>query len=357
MPRPVTGYVYRERGGTVAIRWVEDGRRPRKGGFRTKTAAREWFNETVAPRLRRGGPSAEMTFAEFTELYLARWAPDRSPRTVETLRAWLVPATRTFGTFTLRELEGAADDIARWRATLPSEDRRFKSTRALRQVLAAAQRWGYVDRNPAVVMGRNTAPRREETRPLSPAEVEKILKELRPRDRAIVLFAVETGLRTHEWVALHRQDVDHAGPAVVVRRRFSGGRLVPYPKTDRSQRRVPLTPRAVEALEWLPPRIDTPILFPASGGGFVNLNNWRNRVWYPALTGAGLAKRGPYVCRHTFATNALRGGVPIYDLARLMGASVKVIDSTYGHMAHDSEAHLRRLLSEAGAAGLERENG
>jgi hypothetical protein len=37
--------------------------------------------------------------------------------------------------------------------------------------------------------------------------------------------------------------------------------------------------------------------------------------------------------------------VSIFQLARLMGTSVKMIDRTYGHLAHDSEDHLRELLS------------
>jgi integrase len=42
----------------------------------------------------------------------------------------------------------------------------------------------------------------------------------------------------------------------------------------------------------------------------------------------GVAKRGPYQLRHTFATEALAAGVSIFELARLMGCSVKVIDDT-----------------------------
>ena len=45
-----------------------------------------------------------------------------------------------------------------------------------------------------------------------------------------------------------------------------------------------------------------------------------------------------------FATEALAAGVSIFQLARVMGASVKVIDRTYGHLAHGSEDHLRGLL-------------
>lgn len=57
-----------------------------------------------------------------------------------------------------------------------------------------------------------------------------------------------------------------------------------------------------------------------------------------------ISRRGPYHLRHTFATEALAAGVSIFQLARLMGTSVKIIDRTYGHLAHDSEDHLRHLL-------------
>jgi len=131
-------------------------------------------------------------------------------------------------------------------------------------VLAAGVRWHYIGRNLAIEAGPNPQPRGEEVWPFTREELDAVALELTPRDAAIVIFGAETGLRTNEWTASERRDVDRINPAVAVARRFAEGKLTPYPKTQR--RRVPLTRRAVEGLELVPPRIDTPILFPGRQG-------------------------------------------------------------------------------------------
>lgn len=345
MPRMTRGSTYPTRNG-VAIRWPEDGERRHQDGFANDREARIWFDGNVAPRLRRGLPSAEITFEAFCLEYLARWEPP-AQRTKDTLKEWLAPARAKFGTWRLRELEGAARDVAKWRVPF-TEHQRYKYTRAVRQVLSAAIDWGYIDRNPAVLCGPNPQPRTEEVWPLTVDEVDAIAEELAPRDAAIVVFAAETGLRTNEWTATERRDIDRRDPAVAVVRRFAEGVLTPYPKTGR--RRVPLTPRGEEALELLSPRLDTPVLFPGDKGGHLSLNNWRNRIWYPALEAAGVSQRGPYQLRHTFASEALANDVSVLQLAKLMGTSSAMIDRHYGHLTRDSEDMLRARLSRRRSA-------
>lgn len=339
------GSVYPTRDG-YGIRWRESGQRQFRSGFRTKTEARRWFREEVAPRLDRGGPSAAITFDDFCDLFLLRHAATVSPRTIATLRERLAPARVNFGDWTLAELEGAADDVAGWRATVP-ESSRYRLTLALRQCLRAAVRWGYIARNPAVDAGANPEPRADELRPFTREQIDNLAVELEGAYGALVVFAAETGLRTNEWTATERRDVDRRAGVVLVQRRFSDGVLTPYPKTQR--RGVPLTDRALEAIECIPPRLDSPLLFPAPRGGYLDLDNWRLRDWYPALDAAGIERRGPYNLRHTFATEALAAGVSIFELSRLMGASVKVIDRTYGHLAVDTAEVIRARLNARSA--------
>ena len=253
---------------------------------------------------------------------------------------------------TLRQLEGAAGDVAKWRAELPAPSR-YRLTSALRQALGAAVRWDYVSRNPAVEAGRNPQPRPEELRPFEPEQINALVEELGNAFGPIPVVAAETGLRPEEWIALERRDIDRSNPALTVQRKFANRVLTPYPKTHRSRRRVPLTARAFAALEALPPRLDTMLLFPSAKGGYIGLDTWRSREWYPALAAAGIEQRGPYCLRHTFATEALAAGVSIFELARLMGTSVAMIDRTYGHLARDSEESIRtRLEARANRSGV-----
>lgn len=339
------GSVFATSGG-YGIRWNEDGRRPQKTGFRTRTDAHRWFAENVAPRLREGVPSADITYGDFCDLFLDRHGPTVAKSTKDTLEERLVASRERFGSWPLRELEGASADIAAWRAELP-ESKRYRLTGAMRQALGAAVRWRYMTRNPAADAGRNPQPRAKELRPFDPEQIEALALEIGALYGPLVIVAAETGLRPEEWIALERRDLD-AG-AVLVQRKFANGVLTPYTKTHRSRRRVPLTSRALAALASLPPRLDTLLVFPAAEGGYIGLDTWRTREWYPALEAAGIDKRGPYALRHTFASEALAGGVSSFELSRLMGTSTAMIDRHYGHLVRDSEESIRARLDARGA--------
>jgi integrase len=118
---------------------------------------------------------------------------------------------------------------------------------------------------------------------------------------------------------------------------------------------VPITTRAIEALDVIPRRLNSRLIFPTARGGYIDLENWRRRDWRPALEAAGVPRRRVYDLRHTFATHALAAGLSIFELARYMGTSVRVIDQTYGHLAHGSEAEARRRMDVWASIGRGRE--
>jgi integrase len=103
-----------------------------------------------------------------------------------------------------------------------------------------------------------------------------------------------------------------------VRRAFANGRLK-QTKTRLSNRAVPLQAKALEALDQL--RLsENPILFPNTRGGRIDFRSFDRRHWKPAQQRAGIEPlRGLYDLRHTYATFALRAGVPVFGGLPLHG--------------------------------------
>jgi len=96
-----------------------------------------------------------------------------------------------------------------------------------------------------------------------------------------------TGLRPEEWAALERRDLDRRTGILSVRRTVSDGVVVELAKTNASRRQVPLSRRASAALDLRPPRLDTPLVFPALEGGLLDLYNFRRREWGIAVKASG----------------------------------------------------------------------
>jgi integrase len=336
MPALQRGHARRLPSGKWQLRYYDnDGERRTGGVFPSKTAAMRHYRNVIEPQLDAGDGvvAPPRTFEELAAVFVARFRTVRSPRTVRSMEERLARPLKAYGATPLTDLERMGGTLADFRATLPPRYA-HDVMRALRQVFAAAVAWGYMGRNPAVLAGANPEPPPREIRVYTLPELDALEAELGEVYGPIVPFVAATGLRPQEWIGLGRADVVRARRVVHVH----------GTKTRGSVREVPLSVRALAALDRLPLRV-TRILFATEEGGRIDLYNFRRSVWRPAVDAAGIAEPARiYDLRSTFASNALAANITVFELAKIMGTSVRMIEKHYGALIGGAHAGIAGRL-------------
>ncbi len=285
--------------------------------------------------------------SEILEAFLAALAAGgASPKTIKAYRAAITDFLSYIGGKPLREVSDS--DVAAWIYDRLSngvkrprtKKRDFFEERRERQVtmhyytlfLRGFFEWlGLGVRVPVVKKPRNTR-----VEALRPEEVERLVAAARdPLDLLIVALLFETGLRAQEAVSLRLRDIDPARREIRVRNaKYGEERTVYYGA---------LTQQALEA--WL---ARNPGLGPDD-----NLLGISYSALYKRLK--TLAKRAgidprkvrPHVLRHTFATEALRRGIPLPAVQRLLGHHDIKVTQIYLHLLDED---IRTAYQRAFAA-------
>jgi integrase len=183
----------------------------------------------------------------------------------------------------------------------------------------------------------------------TPDEVRAIIAHLSGRWRPVLLTAIFTGLRGSELRGLRWVDVDLKRNEIHVRQRADRWRAIGRPKSETSERTIPLLPMVANTLrEWklACPRGEQDLAFPNGAGRIEDHGNIVERGWIPTQIAAGVTDKrgrarypGLHALRHFYASWCINrkaaGGLELpakMVQARLGHANIGLTMDRYGHL-------------------------
>lgn len=217
----------------------------------------------------------------------------------------------------------------------------------LRKALNQAVKWQMLTQNPALHV-ETPKVERKERRVLSPDEAKAFIDVCRHQPNGLVLeFALLTGMRPEEFLAVKWEDLDFAAKTVKVRRalvRHKGRWSFLEPKTSRSRRTIVVPESLVHRLVihkekqtfqrlkaqnlWE----DNNLVFCGVFGTPLSIPNLTYRYFRPILEKAGLPQIRLYDLRHSHATLLLAADENPKVVAERLGHSTIVLTlDTYSH--------------------------
>jgi integrase len=352
------------------VRIYHHGHRTSEGPFGDEAEARAFADHLNGAHQAADGwqarPGAALPMDAMLRAWLAVHGALRSERTQATDRGRVDHLATFFGARDARTL--TETDARRFAAAIM--ERRSSSVAegclsTLRRVLNLAVRDGLLDRNPvpqlAAIM-RACAQRgaQEVHRPDAwtrdeVASLLQLAQKHEPHLYPALRFALETGARRGELLALRWEDIDWSRSRVHIRRAVRGPRGgTKAPKSGRG-RFTPLTSGVItmlgrqlteqrEARRWR--GLDEPEwVFPSPKGRPWAERNFA-RAWARLRERALARKVRPlplHATRHTFITWGLEAGVPTKRLSEWVGSSPAVLESNYTHEMPDAKIDLSWL--------------
>lgn len=208
----------------------------------------------------------------------------------------------------------------------------------IRTVMRRAEReWDWIDKAPHIRL--MPEPRARE-RVLTDEETIRLLSELPPHLRAVVCFALETGLRMREMLRLRWCDVDLQNhQSWVTSANAKNGRA----------RAVPLSDIAEEIIRAQIGRCETHVFsYEGKSMDRVNQNAWRQ-----ALKRANIEEFRFHDLRRTWATWQARSGTPLSALQAMGGWRTAQIVQRYAHLQPGHlQPYAERMSSTVGLGAI-----
>jgi integrase len=169
--------------------------------------------------------------------------------------------------------------------------------------------------------------------------------------RTLVELGMDVGLRPGELYGLHGHRVDWLRGQLTVVDVMTRQGLRQHPKSKKSHRTVPVPAGTLEGMAALMAgRPREALVFTAPGGGPVTDGHFRERVWCPAVAGAGVRRFPPRIMRHTAASWLVQDGVPLYDVQALLGHEDYATTMRYAHLAPDAHGKVTESWARRASA-------
>lgn len=347
---------------TVVEAWADEQEKAKKKGRfrdprRSRVTLTEWHAEWLKVRV----------VADLTEA-----------REDSTWRTWVEPE---WGAWTLEELQASRGKIKEWIKVLVGDPNVGTATihniaKLLGKMLADAVDDDRMDTNPAVRLDVPTAP-------LKPPffwthnEAAAIVEATAAPYHILVDFDMHVGPRIEELAGLLVDCLDLRLGLMHIVRVAVDKKLRDYPKTTKSYRTVPIPDHLVDPLgrQIHGKPADAPV-FTAPRGGLMDDNNFRNRIFNPALRKARMCdcellddqgepalcdvqqhkvRRGsPNDMRHTAASWLVMAGVDLYRVQDLLGHEKYSTTQRYAHLDPSKHDAAKQVWGTGGLTAARR---
>lgn len=205
----------------------------------------------------------------------------------------------------------------------------------LKTTFSLAVRNGKVEKNPVKVV-RLLSKNNSRVRYLTEDEEALLMAALPSHMKEVVRFAIYTGLRRGELLALRWEDVDSSTRTLTIKRSKHG-----------ESRHIPLNRVAWEVLVSVKQRkVLSPWIFTTTRG---QPFYWLDGTFKKALEKAGIENFRFHDLRHTFASRLRMAGVDLHAVKELMGHKTIAMTLRYSHL---SPTYLREETERICQGGL-----
>jgi integrase len=222
-------------------------------------------------------------------------------------------------------------DIKRWKDRLLtgkflSKQRYAKYHRCLNFIFHYALVNEIIDKNPVVLVDRKSklftkSKNSLEKKYYSAKEVEKLLSTATGWFRVMLLFYINTGVRTGEGLALKWSDIDFENRSIAIQRSIRAGKLSESTKTG-SDRLIVMSKPLKEALltyKEVAPSDTWVFINPYTNKPFTSSKSIIHRYFKPLLKECQIKYSRFYILRHTFASLSAKKGIPMTVISKQLG--------------------------------------